>query len=210
MRPRAVPLRAVAELARRDQRNPRVVEQLGDEVEPLLLDAELEQLLLRLRRQLDLCRELERELRRRLVRVVGVGAGERGERAERSGRAKRGLGIDVAGIVFDLADLRGHERAPARESLDPEAQAALDENGQPPVVEPLEHFRDRRARPDLANPVLVGVHEPELLVRIEALADQLLIARLEDVQRHPLGREQDDAEREEADLRHRPKGTRRQ
>ena len=66
---------------------------------------------------------------------------------------------------------------------------------------------DARARPDLAHAVLVRVHQPELLVGLEALADQLAVARLEDVQRHPLGRKQDDAEREEADLRHRPKGT---
>jgi hypothetical protein len=67
-----------------------------------------------------------------------------------------------------------------------------------------------RERADLAHALLVGVDEPELLVGIEALADQLLVARLEDVERDALGREQDDAEREEADLRHRPKGTRRQ
>jgi len=38
---------------------------------------------------------------------------------------------------------------------------------------------------------------------LEAFADQLAISRLEDVQRHPLGRQQHDPEREEADLLHR-------
>jgi hypothetical protein len=41
---------------------------------------------------------------------------------------------------------------------------------------------------------------PKLSVGLQALADQLLVARLEDVQRHALGGEQDDPEREEADL----------
>ena len=62
---------------------------------------------------------------------------------------------------------------------------------------------DARERPDLAHAFLVGVDQPELAVRLEALLDQLAVARLEDVERHALGGKQHDPEREEADLLHR-------
>ena len=58
----------------------------------------------------------------------------------------------------------------------------------------------RRERPDLAQPVLVGVDDAERHALLEALSDQLAVARLEDVQRHLLGGQQDEAERKEADL----------
>ena len=61
---------------------------------------------------------------------------------------------------------------------------------------------DRRAGPDLAEPFLVGEHQPDLLREGEAFADQLLVAVLEDVQRDLLGREQHGPEREEAEFRH--------
>ena len=81
--------------------------------------------------------------------------------------------------------------------------AAFDNDVEPAVVEALEHVGHARERSDLAHALLVGVDEPELDLFLEALADQLAVARLEDVERHALGREQDDAERKEADLVHR-------
>ena len=71
------------------------------------------------------------------------------------------------------------------------------------VVERLDDRRDARARPDLVHrPVAGREHEPELAVRLEALADQLAVARLEDVERDPLGGDEDDGQREEAELGH--------
>ena len=72
--------RALAELPRRDQRDARAVQQLGEELEAALLRLELEQLLLRLRLELDLRGELEGELRRALVDLLRLGIGQRGER----------------------------------------------------------------------------------------------------------------------------------
>ncbi len=84
-----------------------------------------------------------------------------------------------------------------------EAVAALDDYVQAPVGETVENLGDRRARSDLAQAAIVRQNEPELAVARQALADQLLVARLEDVQRHALRRKEHELEREEADLRHR-------
>ena len=61
-----------------------------------------------------------------------------------------------------------------------------------------------RARADLADAVVVGEDEPELRSVLEALGDQLLVALLEDVERHLLGREEHERQREEAELASRP------
>jgi hypothetical protein len=98
------------------------------------------------------------------------------------------------------------EGAPLGELDEPEALAALDDDVQPPVVEPLEYLGDRGTRTDLAQPVVVRVDEPELDVLLEALAHELAVARLEDVQRHLLRRQEDDSEREEPYLAHWPEG----
>ena len=65
-----------------------------------------------------------------------------------------------------------------------------------------QHLDDVRARADVPEPVVVRVDEAELGLLIEALVDELLVAILEDVERKLLGREQDDAEREESELVH--------
>ena len=54
--------------------------------------------------------------------------------------------------------------------------------------------------PTSRSPSSSAQHEPELAARLQALADQLAVARLEDVERDPLGRQEHDAEWEEADL----------
>ena len=61
---------------------------------------------------------------------------------------------------------------------------------------------DPRPRPDVPNPVVVRVDEAELRVGVETLADELLVALLEDVERQLLGRQQDDAERKQSELDH--------
>ena len=58
------------------------------------------------------------------------------------------------------------------------------------------------ARPDLPQPVAVLEDQPELGLLGQALADQLPVAVLEDVQRNALARKQDELERKQADLGH--------
>ena len=92
---------------------------------------------------------------------------------------------------------------PVRQLEQAEPLPALDDDVEPAVVEAVEHLGDGGERADLAQAVVVGVDQPELALLVEALADQLLVAVLEDVQRDLLGREQHDPEREEAELAHR-------
>ena len=84
-----------------------------------------------------------------------------------------------------------------------EAIASLDDDVEPPVLEPVGDLDHGRERPDLPDPVVVGVDEPEGALLVDALGDQLAVARLEDVEGDLLGREQDEPERKEADLVHR-------
>ena len=58
------------------------------------------------------------------------------------------------------------------------------------------------ARANLAHAVVVGEHEPELVVVLQAFADQLLVAQLEDVEGDALRRHQHDPQREESELAH--------
>ena len=83
-----------------------------------------------------------------------------------------------------------------------EAVDSLDNDIQPPVVEVLQHLYDGGARPDLPQTVFVGEDEAELVARLQALADQLAIPRLEDVERALLARKEHQLEREESDLVH--------
>ena len=71
---------------------------------------------------------------------------------------------------------------------DPEAIAALDEDVHPPVVEHVRDLPDLGERADVATAGIVLQQEAERLGVGDALADQLLVARLEDVQWHALGR----------------------
>ena len=105
-------------------------------------------------------------------------------------------------LVVDRLDLAGQELAPGRQLAQAEAVVALDDDVHPPVVEHLQHLDDRRAGPDLAPALLVFEHEPELVAASQALSDQLLVARLEDVERHALRRQENELEREESDLGH--------
>ena len=92
---------------------------------------------------------------------------------------------------------------PPRQLEEPEALAALDDDVHRSVVERLDDRSDARTRPDLVHRAVAGgEHEPELAVRLEALADQLAVARLEDVERDPLGGDEDDRQREKAELGH--------
>jgi hypothetical protein len=85
---------------------------------------------------------------------------------------------------------------------EPEAAFALDDHIQPSVVELLDHLDDRRLGSDVAHAFVVGEHEPERAVAVEALADELLVAGLEHVERSLLARHEHEREWEESDLIH--------
>ena len=114
--------------------------------------------------------------------------------------------LDLFGrLVFVLHRLDDPrlERPSTSQLEQPETLASLDDDVHAAVLEGLEHAGDPRARPDLVHGAVAGrEHEPELPVRVEALLHELPVARLEDVQRDPLGREQDDRQREQAELSH--------
>ncbi len=135
-----------------------------------------------------------------LGRYLDVGARELDEAGEEPEPSLHVLGGRRVVTVLDRLDRPGVEAAAVGQLDQAEAAAALDDDVQPPVVEPLGDLDDARQRPRPAKPVVVGVDEPEGLVRLEALGDQLPVARLEDVERYLLGREQDEAERKEPDL----------
>jgi len=63
------------------------------------------------------------------------------------------------------------------------SHVGLHDDVQPPVGKAVDHLHDRAADADVAHALVVLEHEPELVPEVEALADQLVIARLEDVQR---------------------------
>ena len=79
---------------------------------------------------------------------------------------------------------------------------SFDDDVHPAVVEHLQHLHDGRAGTDLAPSLAVLEHEPELVALGEALADQLLVAGLEDMERHALGRQEHERQWKQADLRH--------
>ena len=134
------------------------------------------------------------------MELAGLGLGGSRERAEgRRGAGDRVL-LRLDAVVVDGRDLGGHERPAPRQALDAEALAALDDDVHPAVVELVQHLVHARSRAELTHPVLVREDEPELALLGDALADQLPVARLEDVERNALGRQEDDAEREEAEL----------
>ncbi len=134
-------------------------------------------------------------------------AGQLGETVE---QRQRTLDVGRLGgvvLVVDRLHAAGYERTALRQLEQPESCAPLDEDVQPPVLEPLDDLGDRGQRADLAKAVIVGVDDAERAAVLEAFPDQLAVAGLEDVQRHLLGGQQHEAEREEADLRHRHKPT---
>jgi hypothetical protein len=107
-----------------------------------------------------------------------------------------------ARFVVDVDHLGGLVRTSFGQLHESEALAPLDDDVHATVVEALEHLDDPGASAHLADALVVGEHEAELLVLGEAFADELLVARLEDVQRRLLAREQHEVQREEAQLAH--------
>jgi hypothetical protein len=98
------------------------------------------------------------------------------------------------------------KRAALGEPEEQEAVVGLDDDVETAVGKAVDHLDHRTAHADVAHALVVLEHEPELVPVIEALADQLAVARLEDVQRCLLARHEHEVEGEKPDLVHRPKG----
>src|SRR5262249_5601356 len=178
------------------------LEQVDQHLDARLFGPQLEQRLLPRRRQLDPRRKLERELRVVRLGHLAFGAGGLGEPAEDVEQVLHLVAARRCNVVDERLAPAGQERAALGGLRDPEPLAALDHDVESTVREPLQHLGDTRARPDLFDTLLVLEDEPELALELEALADQLPVARLEDVERYALRRDEHDPEREEADLLH--------
>ena len=135
-------------------------------------------------------------------RRLDLGRGQLDEPREQRERPLDVLRLGGVVLVVDRLDAAGHERAALGQLEQPEPLAPFDDDVEATVGEALDDLGDRRERPDLAQPVVVGVDDAERHALLEALPDQLAVARLEDVQRHLLGGQQHEAERKQADLIH--------
>ena len=82
-----------------------------------------------------------------------------------------------------------------------EAATPLDKDVHAPVVELLEDLDNGGRAPDLADPVLLGEDDPELVPAVAAFVDEQLVALLEDVQGDDLAGKQHEPQREQADDR---------
>jgi hypothetical protein len=175
--------------------------------EPNALRALGQQLLLEVGRELEAAGDGEREMRCPGIGGLELATGQLHEPAE---QRERPLDVGrVGGVVLvgERLHARGDERPARRQLEQAESLPSLDDDVQAAVVEALGYLTDRRERTYLTQPVVIGVHDPERGPTLEAFSDQLLIPRFEDVQRDLLGRQEDEPEREKADLRHLPKTT---
>jgi hypothetical protein len=80
--------------------------------------------------------------------------------------------------------------------------ARLDDDVQASVGKAVEHLDHRAARAHLPHALVVLEEKTEVFSAVETLADQLAVARLEDVQRRLLSGNEDEVERKEPDLLH--------
>ena len=117
-------------------------------------------------------------------------------------RARRATRSTVDGTSSSGLDLAGVEASSVGHPDQPEALASLDDDVEPSVVVALHHLDHARAASRSPARRRRRRRRAEWLLLVEALADQLAVARLEDVQRHLLAGQQHEREREEADLVH--------
>ena len=172
----------------------------------LALGAQLEEALLDLGAEVDAGGDLVGDRVRVEVEVVDVGLGG-GHDPSVGGQAL--LDFVLVGrvrLVRNKLDLANAERAALGQADELEALVRLDDDVQAAVVKALDDLDNGAADSDVAHALLVFEHEPELVAVVEALADQLTVARLEDVQRRLLAGHEHEVERKEADLVHEPKG----
>src|SRR5687767_3517116 len=168
--------------------------------DPFALGADLEEALLDLRAEVDAGGDLVGDRVGVEVEVVELGLG---------GLHDAGVGDEAlldlvlrgrVGLVRKLLDLGRLERAALGELDELDALARLDDDVQPPVRELVDHLDHGAACPHVAHALLVLEDEAEVAARVEALADQLPVARLEDVQGRLLAGGEHEAQGGEADL----------
>ena len=169
--------------------------------EALLFRAELDERLLHVVPEVDSARDLEGEPAGPRLQVVDLDA-RRVDHALESLHSPRDLIVlrIAAGLVRQRVDEGRREGASLGELVDPETLAPLDHDVESAVVVALKHLDDRSPGPDRPHAGVVGEHEPKLAVTLEAFADQLAVARLEDVERTLLARDEHEVERKEADF----------
>jgi gamma-glutamyltranspeptidase/glutathione hydrolase len=206
----AVAARALAERVLEPHCLERGLEQLDQPAQSRARRGRGEQLLIRFQAEVDPRSELPDEVGRVTRRDVDVALGRRREVAEDGERALHVLFVLGVGVVVDdLLDDPRLERAAGRQLEQPEPFASLDDDVQAAVLEPVDDRGHVRARADLVHGAVARrEHEPELAVGLDALADQLAVARLEDVQRDPLRRHEHERQGEESELRHAHQRTR--
>ena len=201
----AVPRGAVADLALERDRLHRALEQLDHMPQARAFRSLLEQLLLELRAEVDARGERVGQAGRQCRLVGRLGTGLLGESPIEMEAALDRARLGRVGLVGDELDLSRPERAAfgsaARRgsALAPRRRRSAARRGSGGRSR-----RRRRGVPISRVPSLSAWSKAELALVLDALADQLAVARLEDVQRELFGRKQDDAEREEPELRHAP------
>ncbi len=184
----------------------RLVEHGGEADDALALGAKLEEALLDLGAEVDARGDLVRDRDGVEVEVVELRLG-RGDDAGVGCEALLDLVlVGRVGLVREHLHLGRPEGAPVGQPDELEALPCLDDDVQAPVGEVVEHLDDVAARADVPHAFVVLEQEPEVAAEIEALPDQLAVARLEDVQRRLLAGNEHEVEGEEADLVHRRTG----
>ena len=174
----------------------------GEAQDALAFRLKLEQPLFHLGAEIDARSDLERNGIGVEVDVLELGLGRLDDALVRDETLLELLLGGALTVVVDVGDLRCLE-GPAFGQLDePEALTALDDHVEAAVVEGLEHLDDTGASPDLANPLVVSKDEAELLVVLDAFADQFAILGLEDVQGRLLSRQEHEVEGKEPELAH--------
>ena len=170
------------------------------------LGAQLEQLLLQLVPEVDPGGELEGQGRRRRRRLVDlIRLRDRDQRRKTLDRP-----LDVASVGASSSSSSSGSTSAVRNER-PSVSSTTRNRPRPSTrtfIRPSSKVWISSItavpRADLAEPVVVLEDQPELALVGQALADQLLVAILEDVQRDALVREQHELEREKADFRHAP------
>ena len=104
--------------------------------------------------------------------------------------------------VAELLDPARVEAAARGQLHQAEALATLHDDVQAAVGKAFHDLDHGGAGTDRLDAVVVGIDEAELPILLQAFADQLEVARLEDVQRNTLRRKQHHPERKEPDLLH--------
>ena len=200
-RPRLGALDEVQPLRRRE-------EQAGDEPQPRVLRAQVEQALLGVEAEVDRRGHRVGVLGGELGGVGLVVGGPDDELGVRGAGGDAGAGVGLLGLVLEELDGRARVGLVGLALDDPKRPRAPRQDVQAPVVHALEDLGDLAGAADVAQRALGGPDDPELRVALQQLLEHRLVARLEDVQRDELVGQRDERQREQREVAHRPVGHR--